>query len=240
MSKNKIVEGKIPRHIAIIMDGNGRWAKKRLLPRSVGHAKGLDRMVGLLERAFDLGVEFVTLYALSVENLSRPAEEIKGLCDLVRTRFSEYIRRVCARGVQFRIIGDVSLLPQDVQKILRDAEKETEKYAGRAIYLALCYGGRDEIVRAANLAIEKGERVTKESFAKLLYTADCPDPDLIIRTGKEVRLSNFLLWQAAYAELYFSDKMFPDFSDADLEEAFAAFASRTRRFGKTEEQLEEK
>ncbi len=238
MARNKITEGtRIPRHIAIIMDGNGRWAKKRLLPRSMGHKQGMERMVGLMEHAFDLGVNYMTVYALSTENLRRPQEELEGLFNLIRNYFADYIRRVCARGVRLRVIGDLSLLPADVQTILRTAEKDTEKYEGKGINMALAYGSRDEIVHAVNQAVQRGEVVTEESFSRLLYTGEVPDPDLVIRTGKEVRLSNFLLYQSAYAELYFTDKMFPEFSDAELEKAILDFSQRTRRFGKTDEQV---
>lgn len=235
---NKITKGiKIPRHIAIIMDGNGRWAKKRLMPRSYGHKCGMERMVGLMERAFDLGVDYVTVYALSTENLKRPREELEGLFNLIRNHFKDYLGRVCARGVRLRIIGDISLLPEDVQKILRESETETAHYEGKGINVALCYGARDEIVHAVNKAVELGEKVSEESFSRLLYTGGLPDPDLIIRTGKEIRLSNFLMYQAAYSELYFSDKMFPEFSDKELEKAILEYSRRVRRFGKTDEQL---
>ena len=228
---------KIPSHIAIIMDGNGRWAKKRMMPRSMGHKHGMERMVGLMERAFELGVQYITVYALSTENLKRPQEELDALFNLFRNNFKQALGKVCARGVRLRALGDVSLLPEDIVKVLRESEEETAKYEGRGINIAVCYGARDEIVHAVNAAIEKGEKVTEESFAKLLYTHDLPDPDLIIRTGKEVRLSNFLLYQAAYSELYFSDKMFPEFSDKDLDKAIISYSKRTRRFGKTDEQL---
>ena len=237
MSGHKITEGKLPKHIALIMDGNGRWAKKRLMPRSFGHKKGMERMIGLMEHAFDLGVDYITVYALSTENLNRPKEELAGLFDLIRNHFAEYMEGICARGVRLRVIGDTSLLPTDVQEILIASQAKTEQYEGKGINVALCYGARAEIVRAANLAIERGEPLTEESFSSLLYTGGQPDPDLIIRTGKEVRLSNFLLWQAAYAELYFSDKMFPEFSDKDLENAIEWYGARVRRFGKTDEQL---
>ena len=238
MARNRIkTDVKIPKHVAIIMDGNGRWAKKRLMPRSFGHKQGMERMIGLMEHAFDLGVEYITVYALSTENLKRPQEELNGLFDLIRKHFTPYLKKVCARGVRLRAIGNVALLPQDVQEILSASQKETEKYEGKGINIALCYGARDEIVRAANLAVARGEQVTEESFSSLLYTAGQPDPDLIIRTGKEVRLSNFLLYQAAYAELYFSNKMFPEFSNRDLEKSFIWYSGRTRRFGKTDEQL---
>lgn len=240
LRKNKITEDtKIPRHIAIIMDGNGRWAKKRLMPRSFGHKQGMERMIGLMERAFDIGVDYITVYALSTENLKRPKEELDGLFTLIRNHFQEYMKRMCARGVRLRIIGDTTLLPDDVQDILHTTEKDTEHFEGKGINVALAYGSRDEIVHAVNLAVEKGEKVTEESFSRLLYTGEVPDPDLIIRTGKEVRLSNFLLYQAAYAELYFSEKMFPDFSDRELDKAVLEFSRRTRRFGKTDEQIKQ-
>ena len=238
MSKNKIkAETKIPRHIAIIMDGNGRWAKKRLMPRSYGHQQGMERMIGLMEHAFDLGVSYITVYALSTENLKRPKEELEGLYNLIRKHFKTNMQKVLRRGVKLKVIGAVELLPQDVQEILRESEEETAHFEGKGVNIALCYGAREEIVRAVNTAVEKGERVTEESFSSLLYTANQPDPDLVIRTGKEIRLSNFLLWQSAYAELYFTDKMFPEFSDRDLEKAIVWFSGRTRRFGKTDEQL---
>ena len=233
-----MLEGvKIPKHIAIIMDGNGRWAKKRFLPRSVGHRQGMERMIGLMERAFELGVDYVTVYALSTENLKRPKEELDGLFNLFRNHFKEYLGRVCARGVRLRAIGNISLLPEDLVQILKESEAETAKYEGKGINVAVCYGARDEIAQAVNKAVERGEKVTEESFSKLLYTGGIPDPDLVIRTGKEIRLSNFLLYQSAYAELYFSKKMFPEFSDKDLDRAIVDFSKRTRRFGKTDEQL---
>ena len=228
---------KLPQHIAIIMDGNGRWAKKRMMPRSMGHKYGMERMIGLMEHAFELGVQYITVYALSTENLKRPKEELDALFNLFRNNFKEMLGRVSARGVRLRALGDISLLPDDIVKVLRESEEETAQYKGKGVNIAVCYGARDEIVHAVNAAIEKGEKVTEESFAKLLYTQNLPDPDLIIRTGKEVRLSNFLLYQAAYAELYFSDKMFPEFSDKELDKAIVAFSKRTRRFGKTDEQL---
>ena len=231
-------ETRIPRHIAIIMDGNGRWAKKRLLPRSVGHKNGMERMIGLMEHAFDLGVSYITVYALSTENLKRPKEELDGLFGLIRNHFKEYMQRIIARGVRLRVIGDESLMPADVQEILRQSQADSAHFEGKGVNVALAYGARDEIVKAVNKAIALGETVTEESFSKLLYTADVPDPDLIIRTGKETRLSNFLLYQAAYAELYFSEKMFPEFMDTDLDEAIAEFSRRTRRFGKTDEQIQ--
>ena len=238
MQENKVIrEANLPQHVAIIMDGNGRWAKKRLMPRSYGHQKGMERMIGLMEHAFDLGVSYITVYALSTENLKRPKDELEGLYNLIRKHFKANMQKVLSRGVKLKVIGAVELLPQDVQEILREAEKETAEFTGKGVNIALCYGSRAEIVRAVNTAVENGERVTEQSFCSLLYTANQPDPDLVIRTGKEIRLSNFLLWQSAYAELYFTDKMFPEFSNKHLEKAIIWYSGRTRRFGKTDEQL---
>ena len=238
MNENKIREGiKIPEHIAIIMDGNGRWAKSRLMPRMMGHKQGLSRMIELIEHAVDLGVKCVTVYALSTENLKRPKEELEGLFNLIRTRFVELTDRLIKGNSRMRVVGDLSLLPEDVQEILLDAEKRSAHLTKATVNVALAYGARAELVRAVNLAVERGEKVTEESLSSLLYTGGLPDPDLVIRTGKEKRLSNFLLYQSAYAELYFSDKMFPEFSNDDLDEAILEYAKRTRRFGKTDEQL---
>ena len=233
-NEKKIV---VPRHVAIIMDGNGRWAKSRLMPRSYGHQQGLSRMIDLMEHAYDLGVEYITVYALSTENLKRPQEELEGLYNLVRTRFVDGIRRICDKGIRLRVLGEVELLPDDIQELIQKVESETSCYEGKGVNVALAYGARAEIVRAANAAIAEGKPLTEESLSARLYTSGQPDPDLIIRTGKEKRLSNFLLYQGAYAELYFSDKMFPEFSDSDLEDAFEEYARRTRRFGKTDEQI---
>lgn len=230
---------RLPRHVAVIMDGNGRWAKSRVMPRSFGHKQGMHRMIGMLEHAYDLGVEYMTVYALSTENLKRPKQELDGLFSLIREHFLGYMRKVCARGVRLRVLGDLSLLPKDIQEIIKKAEEETAGFSGKGLNIALAYGAREELVHAVNEAVARGERVTEESLSRLLYTGGQPDPDLIIRTGKEQRLSNFLLYQAAYAELYFSEKMFPDFSDEELEKAFQEYAKRTRRFGKTDEQCEE-
>ena len=237
MLKKKKAELKIPAHIAIIMDGNGRWAKRRLAARSYGHRMGMERMIGLMERAFALGVNYVTVYALSTENLKRPQAELEGLYDLIRNHFEKYLSRFGENGIRLRVIGETSLLPKDVQEILRRSEEKTAMHEGKGINVALAYGSRAEIVHAVNEAVARGETVPEESLSNLLYTGGQPDPELLIRTGKEVRLSNFLLYQCAYAELYFSDKMFPEFSDKDLEKAIAWFSSRTRRFGKTDEQI---
>ncbi len=190
----------------------------------------MERAVGLVRHAYALGVKDVTLYALSTENLQRPKGEVEGLFALFRKYFQE---NIWEKGdLRFRALGDLSLLPNDIQEILKTHEEQTSGSLGRSLNVAVGYGGRSEILRAVNEAIKRGTHVFDESFKKLLYTKELPDPDLIIRTGGEKRLSNFLLYQAAYSELYFSDKMFPAFTDRDLEKALTDYAGRTRRFGK--------
>lgn len=222
----------VPLHVAVIMDGNGRWAKKRLLPRSAGHRAGMKRMIALSEHLFDRGVRYCTLFALSTENLSRPKEELDGLFSLFRTYFKENTEKLKEKGIVLRAIGDLNLLPPDVKEIIRSGEAETAEGTRGTLALAIGYGGRQDILSAVNSAVKAGKQVTAEEFSRMLGTGDMPDPDLLIRTGKEKRLSNFLLWQAAYSELYFSDKMFPDFKNADIDRALADFSSRERRFGK--------
>ena len=225
-------QNKTPLHVAIIMDGNGRWAKKRLMPRSLGHSAGMKRMITLAERAKERGVKYFTVYALSSENLARPKEELDGLFNLIREYFSKNLKRLYGNNSAVKIIGDISVLPQDCIKVLKDSEKNSPKDADFTIIFAINYGSRPEIIRAVNAAVEKGEKVDINSFSSLLYTDGIPDPDLVIRTGGEVRLSNFLLWQAAYAEMYFTDVLFPDFTPKKLDKALDEYALRDRRFGK--------
>lgn len=222
----------LPRHVAIIMDGNGRWAKKRLLPRNAGHRAGMNRMISLSEHIFDRGVRYCTLFALSTENLSRPQEELDGLFSLFREYFPRNAGKLREKGIALRVIGDESLLPEDICAIIREGEARTAGGARGTLALAIGYGGRQDILAAVNRAVRAGKEVTEEDFSSLLYTNGMPDPDLLIRTGREVRISNFLLWQAAYSELYFTDTLFPDFSDEELDRALAAYAQRDRRFGK--------
>lgn len=222
----------VPTHLAIIMDGNGRWAKKRLLPRSAGHRQGMNRMIGLAEHAFDAGVKYFTAYALSTENLSRPQEELDGLFSLFREYFAKNAKLLKEKGVRLNTIGDLSLVPQDVEKLIRDGEALTAEGKRGTLTLAIGYGGRQEILAAVNEAVRQGKELSLEEFNALLYTGNLPYPDFLIRTGKEVRLSNFLLWQSAYAELYFTDVLFPDFSDKMLDEAFSVYAARERKYGK--------
>lgn len=220
--------------VAIIMDGNGRWARRRGLPRSAGHAEGIrniERTLGVLR---ENGVRYATLYAFSTENWKRPAEEISGLMSLAES----YLRaRIIPRladpeyDIALRFIGDRAPLSPELSSVMEEAERISE---GRAFVcnVAFNYGGRSEIVRAANAAFSDGNaRLTEEILSRYLYTAGTPDPDLIIRTGGELRLSNFLLWQAAYSELYVTDTLWPDFCREDIEAALGSFSTRKRRFG---------
>ncbi len=223
---------RIPVHIGLIMDGNGRWAKKRLMPRSFGHNAGMNAMIKIAERAKEIGVKYLTVYTLSTENLLRPEEELEGLFGLFRKYFTKNVQKLYNSGAGIKVIGDISVLPADVQKLWSDGEKNSPAGCGFWLIFAINYGARAEIVRALNLAIEKGEKLDAKALEEMLYTRGIPDPDLIIRTGGEMRLSNFLLYQAAYSELYFTNVLFPDFDEKEFDKAIKEFAGRERRFGK--------
>ena len=222
----------LPAHIAIIMDGNGRWAKKRLMPRSAGHRAGMKRMIGLSEHIFDRGVRYCTLFALSTENLSRSKEELDGLFSLLREYFPENAEILRKKNIKLRVIGDRSLLPSDIVDVIEAGERRTAGGTRGTLVLAIGYGGRQDILAAVNAAVRAGKEVTMEEFSSMLSEGDLPEPDLLIRTGKELRISNVLLWQSAYSELYFTDVLFPDFSDKELDKAIEAYSRRERRFGK--------
>ena len=223
---------KLPVHVGLIMDGYGRWAQKRRMPRSFGHNAGMNVMIKLASHASALGIKYLTVYTLSTENLSRPQEELDGLFALFRSYFKTNVKKLHKKGAAVRIIGDLSPLPEDVQKLLKEGEEGSPENAEFTLVFAINYGARPEILRAVNLAVERGEKVTAESFSALLYTYGIPDPDLIIRTGGEFRLSNFLAYQAAYSELYFTDVLFPDFGTKEFDKALKEYERRDRRFGK--------
>ena len=227
---------KLPAHIALIMDGNGRWAKRRFRPRSYGHRMGVQNMVRICSHAFRLGVRIVTVYALSTENLYRPREELDGLFELIRTYFSKKKDKLLEMGVKINVIGDLTVFPADIRENILRVMDETNGCTDGLFNICLDYGSRQEIMRAVNAAVAQGRFVDEASFSALLQTGGLPDPDLIIRTGGEVRLSNFLLYQAAYSELYFSNKMWPEFSKRDLEKAIENYSARDRRFGNVEEE----
>ena len=220
------------RSVAIIMDGNGRWAKKRLLPRTVGHKHGAAIIEDILKIFKEIGINYVTLYAFSTENWKRPKEEVDTIMNLVYKYLDEVVKEriISDKDFSMKFLGDKNALPEK----LRDKCIEIENMAKDRPFvcnLALNYGGRDEIVHAANAALEAGLPITEENISKFLYTAGTPDPDLIIRTGGEMRVSNFLIWQGAYSELVVLDTLWPDFSRADIEYCIKEFYSRRRRFG---------
>jgi undecaprenyl diphosphate synthase len=218
------------RHVAIIMDGNGRWAKARHLPRAVGHQRGVEAVRVLVRAARNFGLQALTLYAFSSENWRRPADEISDLMGLLKRFIQSDIDEFVANGVKLKIIGDYKALSADIVELLDDALARTVNNHGTTLVIALNYGSQQEIARAAAAAAVKGP-ITAEAIEAELETADLPPLDLLIRTSGEVRLSNFLLWQAAYAEMWFTDVLWPQFTPAHLEEALTAFAQRERRYG---------
>lgn len=231
MTKSEIKN--VPCHVGLIMDGNRRWAKKRLLPAAAGHSAGLNRMVKIAERSMEIGVKYLTVYALSTENLLRAKDELEKMFELIIKNFAANVKKLTKLGAAVKVIGNLSLLPENVRQTITDALKTSPETADFTFIMAIGYGARDEIVQAANSAIKSGESVDEDGFARHLYSVGIPDPDFIIRTGGELRLSNFLLWQAAYAELYFTDTLFPDFTNAKFDKAIEEYSARIRRFGKS-------
>ena len=218
------------RHVAIIMDGNGRWAKKRHLPRAIGHQKGVEAVRAMVRGAKGLGLEVLTLYAFSTENWRRPEDEISDLMGLMKKFIVSDLDEMAENNIRLKIIGDYKAFKGDVVELIEGALKRTASNTGTTIAVALNYGSMDEIARAATKAAEQGP-ITPETIAAHLDTADLPPLDLLIRTSGEERLSNFLLWQAAYAELWFTDVLWPDFTADHLKQAMDAFAGRERRYG---------
>ena len=218
------------RHVAIIMDGNGRWAKKRMLPRVAGHKAGVEAVRTIVRAAGDLGIEAMTLYAFSSENWKRPEEEVNDLMGLMKRFILSDLEEFAANDVRLKVIGNWRALAPDVVALIDNALTRTSGNRRTTLAVALNYGAQDELVRAATAAAAAGE-ITAEAIEANLDTAEMPPLDLLIRTSGEVRLSNFLLWQAAYAELYFTDKLWPDFKPADLKAALDHFARRDRRYG---------
>ena len=235
---------RIPEHVAIIMDGNGRWAKQRGLPRTDGHLQGQEALRATLRAAAELGISYLTVYAFSTENWSRPQEEVDALMELLVRAIHAETPELMKEGVRIRAIGDLSRLPKTAQQALAECIEQTKDNERTTLVLALSYSSRDELVRATRqLASDvqagrlRPEDITEERLSATLDTADLPEPDLLIRTGGEERISNFLLWQIAYAELFFSSTYWPDFGKKALLEAIEAYSARERRFGKTSEQI---
>ena len=229
---------KLPQHIAIIMDGNGRWAKKRGLPRTAGHKAGIEVVKKTIEICNEAGIKILTVYAFSTENWKRPKKEIKFLMHYLKDFLVKYRDRLNKNNIRLNAIGQTERLPASVRKELDKTIRLTKNNQGLRFNLALSYGGRTEIIEAIKRLIKEfqdkkynPEQIKEDLFARYLYTKDLPDPDLLIRTGGEVRISNFLLWQISYTEMYFTDKFWPDFEKQDLMQAIAEYDRRTRRFG---------
>lgn len=234
----------IPNHIAIIMDGNGRWAKSKLKPRLYGHKEGVKSVREIVECAAEYGVKVLTLYAFSTENWKRPDDEVGGLMGLLKIYLQKELSIMNKNNIRLTCIGDIAELPIDVREVLESTMQKTAGNNSLTLNLALSYGGRAELIRGIrNIAkeVSSGERTVDEIDEKLidshLYTAGIPDPDLLIRTGGEARLSNFLLWQASYAEIYFTDVMWPEFREKEFIQAISEYQGRERRFGKTSAQI---
>ncbi|AXQ28977.1 di-trans,poly-cis-decaprenylcistransferase [Solimonas sp. K1W22B-7] len=224
-----------PRHVAIVMDGNGRWAKGRGQPRAMGHRAGVKVVRRILRAAHKAGVEALTLFAFSQENWKRPETEVKLLIQLFVRTLAREMDAMHRNGVRVRFIGDRSGFPEPLRREMQRAELRTADNAGVKLSIAVGYGGQWDIVQAANALVEAGEPITAEGIEARLQTAGLPEPDLMIRTGGEQRISNFLLWQLAYTELYFSDVLWPDFSELEFHQALAWYAGRERRFGRVPE-----
>ena len=229
---------KIPRHVAIILDGNGRWAKMRGLPRTAGHTAGAKTVEQICEDAYKLGIEYLTVYAFSTENWKRPADEVSMLMDLLRSYLKNCIKTAMKNNMRVRIIGDKTGLDTDLQEKIKELEDASAENTGLKFQIALNYGGQDEIVRAVKkiaTRVESGEikasDITEEMLEESLDTAGIPSPDLLIRTSGEIRISNFLLWQLAYSEMYFPNVLWPDFTKKDLIDAIDYYNSRDRRYG---------
>jgi len=232
---------RLPLHIAIVLDGNGRWAAGRALPRGAGHAAGAETFRRVAAYCRDIGVEYLTVYAFSTENWRRSADEIATIMELLEKYLHESIGKMESNKVKMKFLGNISVLSPKLQSLIAKTEELSKKFDGVQVNICLNYGSRDEILRAAEryakecldhkLAETEPPRLTEENFSKYLYTTGIPDPDLIIRPSGEMRLSNFLLWQSAYSELYFTDILWPDFNEHELDRAIIAYQSRERRYG---------
>lgn len=228
----------VPQHVAIILDGNGRWAKKKHLPRNMGHVQGSRTVERIIEDAYDLGIKYLTVYAFSTENWRRPKDEVDALMKLLRDYLKNCIKRANKNNMKVRVIGDVTGLSQDLQDKIQQLEEASKNNTGINFTIALNYGSRDEMIRAMKHMAEdiqagriQKEDITETSFQNYLDTRELPDPDLMIRTSGEERLSNFMLWQLAYTEFYFTDVLWPDFNKKELKKAIEYYNGRDRRFG---------
>jgi undecaprenyl diphosphate synthase len=239
-AKKRAVAGAVPRHVAIIMDGNGRWAKRRLMPRVAGHRKGVEALRGVIRACAERGIAHLTVFAFSSENWRRPQEEVTLLMELFMRALENEVARLHENGIRFRVIGDLSGFSERIQTLIREAEALTRNNTRLSFTVAANYGGRWDVVQAVRKLVASGaapEDIDEVALAQHLSLADVPEPDLFIRTGGEQRISNFLLWQLASTELYFTDALWPDFDAAALDEAIVSYRARERRFGRTSEQV---
>ena len=230
--------GAVPRHIAVIMDGNGRWAKRRLLPRLAGHKQGVESLRRCARACVERGVQVLTVFAFSSENWNRPQEEVSGLMSLLASALAKEVAQLSRDGVRLYFVGDRQGLSDKVRAGLQEAERTTAHNTRLILNVCFNYGGRWDIAQAAQKLVAQGMELTPENLDRAMALAHVPDPDLMIRTGGETRISNFLLWQAAYTELFFSNALWPEFDEAALDEAIAVFSGRERRFGQTSEQIQ--
>ena len=236
-TKTKQAGDGFPRHVAIILDGNGRWAKQKGLPRTAGHSAGSENFRKIAYYCRDIGLDYLTVYAFSTENWKRPAEEVRTIMRLLGKYLNEAIETMERDGIKMRVFGDVSGLPEELQKLVDRTNEISEHYDGFQANICLNYGGRAELIHAAESYARDfrdgvvTEPLSEEMFGNYLYSAGIPDPDLLIRPGGELRISNFLLWQSAYAEFYFTDVLWPDFTTDELDKAIAAYLNRERRYG---------
>ncbi|MBE6683362.1 MAG: di-trans,poly-cis-decaprenylcistransferase [Ruminococcaceae bacterium] len=228
-----MAELKLPRHVAMIMDGNGRWAKKRFLPRTAGHKAGVDAFVEMTDACNELGIEYLTVYAFSTENWNRSQEEVSALMELMVKGIAKYEPEMQKRNIKLKILGDLSRFEDKYRDPILDVQQRLSKNTGMVVSICLSYGGRQEIVYAVNKLLKEGRsEITADDIGENLYSAGMPDPDLIIRTSGEYRTSNFLLWQSAYSEYYFADVFWPDFNREELNKALEAYSKRERRYGR--------
>jgi undecaprenyl diphosphate synthase len=240
----ELAKEKLPRHLAIIMDGNGRWARQKSLSRIEGHIKGIEAVRAIITTCRELGIKWLTLYAFSIENWKRPESEVSALMDLLQKYLKEELNEMLEKNIRLRAIGDIDSLPRDAHETLLDTMEKTAHCDTMVLNLALSYSGRDEIINACRGLIAdlenkriRPEQISEETLSNYLSTKGIPDPDLLIRTSGEYRISNFLLWQMAYTEIYVTETLWPDFGKEDLIKALFNYQSRERRFGLTSEQL---
>ena len=230
----------LPRHVAIVMDGNGRWANRRMMPRLVGHKYGMDALERIVRASADRGIDYLTVFAFSSENWRRPKDEVSGLMELLLIGLSKYLARLSSEGVRLRFIGDLSKVSPKVRSACAAAEDRTADNSRITLSVAFNYGGRWDVVQACARAMADGvaaDQLDEATLSRYMALAYAPDPDLFIRTGGEFRVSNFLLWQIAYSEMYYTDCLWPDFGPAELDAALAAYASRDRRFGNARDRV---